>query len=71
MVITAGDFASFLSPDFRSLTARMGGVNLAFENQVLVDEFFRPIQRLGISDLQARPERPFLNAAGYPTSVPS
>jgi hypothetical protein len=35
-----------------------------FENQVLVDEFFRPIQRPGISDLQARAESPFLNAAG-------
>ena len=28
--------------------------NLAFENQVFVDEFFRPIQPLGISDLQTQ-----------------
>jgi len=37
---------------------------VAFENQVLVDEFFHPIQPLGINDLQERTERPFLNAAG-------
>jgi len=32
------------------------------ENQVLVDEFFRPIQPLGIRDLRTWPERSFLNA---------
>ena len=34
---------------FLSLT--IWSQNLAFENQVFVDEFFRPIQPFGISDL--------------------
>ena len=51
---------------FLSLT--IWSQNLAFENQVFVDEFFRPIQPFGISDLQTRTERRFLNAAGRPCS---
>lgn len=34
----------------------------AFENQVLVDEFFRPTQPLVISNLPKQPERRLLNA---------
>jgi hypothetical protein len=41
-------------------------MNPAFKNQVLIDDLFSPIQPLVIRDLQTRPERPFLKAAGRP-----
>ena len=43
-------------------THERSGARLAFENQVLVDEFFWPIRPLGISHLQTPVGRRFLNA---------
>ena len=38
--------------------------HLTFENQAVVDEFFRRMHPLGIRDLQTWPEASFLNATG-------
>ena len=54
--------------DFKGFSYGFRPGRSPFDNQVFVDEFFRPIQPFGISDLRTRTERRFMNAAGRPCS---